>query len=428
MVRDSKIDWITLLLYLLTVCLGWFNLYSISYEDDPSIINFNSHHGKQAVFILISLGVGIFILFLDTKFLEFLSYIVLGLSMVTLMAVLFMSKVGGASSWFVVGGIKIQPTEFAKVATLMALAKYMSRFNFSFNRLQDFLLACAAVAVPAGMVLLQNDAGSALVFTGLIFMLYREGLNPLFLVGFFVVGIVGIVSIMLSTTPGATGIIIAILIVLTAASAVFLALTNRTRLIVVAVGLGVFLAAIPLTINLVVKPYQSARIRVLVASDEQVLKEKKAGDHSLYNAGYQLRESLVAIGSGGISGKGFGNGTHTRGDFVPAEHTDYIYCVIGEEHGFMGSVTVLILYLLLLARIIFLAENSKSRYARVYGYGAASIIFMHVFVNVGMTIGLLPTIGIPLPFFSYGGSSVIAFSIMLFILMNHYSYRTNILN
>lgn len=427
MVRESKIDWLTLSLYLLIVFLGWFNLYSISYEEDPSFINFNSYHGKQAVFILVSIGLGIFILFLDTKFLEVTSYIVFGISLVALLAVLFVSKVGGASSWFEVGGVKIQPTEFAKVTALMALGKYMSRFNFSFNRLQDFLVAGLGIAVPAGLVLLQNDAGSALVFVGLVFMLYREGLNPLFLWGLFVVAVVGVVSIMLSTTPGAIGIIIAILVVLTAASAVFLALANRVRLIFISVGLGMLLVAIPLSIDLLVKPYQSARIRVLVASEAQIMAEKDADNPALFDARYQFNESLVAIGSGGLTGKGFRNGTHTKGDFVPAEHTDYVFCVIGEEHGFLGSATVLLLYLLLLARIIFIAENSKSRYARVFGYGAASIIFMHVFVNIGMTIGMVPTVGIPLPFFSYGGSSMIAFSSILFILMNHYSYRTNIL-
>ena len=224
------------------------------------------------------------------------------------------------------------------------------------------------------------------------------------------------------------GVILVVLVVGTAGTVALMVLTEKTRLIWVTLLTGVFLCALPLAVNFVVKPYQSARIRVLVASEEKIEREAKAGDKSLLKARYQLRESMVAIGSGGLTGKGYGNGTHTRNDFVPEEQTDYIFCVIGEEHGFLGTTLILVLLFALILRIVYLAENSKSRYARVYGYGMASVIFMHIFVNVGMTIGLVPTIGIPLPFFSYGGSSMIAFTMMLFILMNHYSYRQNILN
>lgn len=422
MVRESKIDWLTILLYLTIVLLGWGNLYSISGEENPSLVNFDTPHGKQGFFLLVSMGLGALILFLDTKFLEFTSYFVYGASVLTLMAVLFVSAVSGASSWFEIGGFKIQPTEFAKVATLMALAKYMSRFNFSFDRLPDFFMVAGAILFPVALVLLQNDAGSALVFFSLILMLYREGLHPIFLAGIFLLGLVGVTSILLSTTPGATGYIIAGILLATTGVSVFLVFRERIRFVWVVVGIGVFLCVIPLTIDKFVKPYQSARMRVLVASEDQIKEEE-----SLKAVYYNLRESLVAIGSGGISGKGYGNGTHTRGDFVPEEHTDFIFCVIGEEHGLVGSSLVLILYLLLLARLLYISENSKSRYARVYGYGVASIIFMHVFVNVGMTIGLLPTVGIPLPFYSYGGSSTIAFTVMVFISINHYSYRSNIL-
>ena len=422
MVRESKIDGITLGLLLLILFLGWLNLYSVSAVDDPSIINFTTHHGKQAVFILFSLGLGALILFLDTKFVEITSYFVFGGAMVLLAAVLFVSKVSGASSWFQIGGIKIQPTEFAKVAVLMALAKYMSRFNFSFDRTQDFLSVGAAVVIPMILVLAQNDAGSAIVFSGIIFMLYREGLHPFFLVLLFLVVINGAISIIFSTTPLVNGYIVLFHVLAVAAAAVFLALRNQIQSIFVVLGVGVLMVCITLGVNYLVKPYQSARIRVLVASQEEIQEEE-----SLKKVNYNLEESLVAIGSGGLAGKGYQQGTHTRGAFVPEEHTDFIFCVIGEEHGFIGTATVLLLFLLLLARIVYVAENSKSRYARVYGYGVASIIFMHVLVNVGMTIGLLPTIGIPLPFFSKGGSSMISFTLMIFVLMNLYSYRTNIL-
>ncbi len=197
---------------------------------------------------------------------------------------------------------------------------------------------------------------------------------------------------------------------------------RKRRPFIAIVGVAVMLASISMVTANVVKPHHSARLRVLFASDEE-----RSNDKDLKKVYYNLRESLVAIGSGGVTGKGYTKGTHTRGDFVPEEHTDYIFCVMGEEQGFVGSSAVLVLFLLLLARIIYVAENSKSMYARVYGYGIASIIFMHVFINIGMTIGLLPTVGIPLAFFSYGGSAVISFILMLFVMMNHYSYRTNIL-
>lgn len=422
MVRELKIDWITLGILLLMLFLGWLNLYSVSSEEDPSFINFTTYHGKQAVFILFSLGFGALILFLDTKFVEVTSYIVFGVAMALLAAVLFVSKVSGASSWFAIGGVKIQPTEFAKIAVLMALAKYISRYNFSFDNTKDFLMVGAAIFLPMLLVLAQNDAGSAIVFSGILFMLYREGLNSFWLLLLFLVVANGAISIIFSTTPLVNGFIILFHVLAVAAVSVFLALRNQIQTIFVAVGVGGFLILITLGINFLVKPYQSARIRVLVASQEEIQEEE-----SLKKVNYNLEESLVAIGSGGLTGKGYQQGTHTRGAFVPEEHTDFIFCVIGEEHGFIGTSVVLLLFILLLARIVYVAENSKSRYARVYGYGAASIIFMHVFVNVGMTIGLLPTIGIPLPFFSKGGSSMITFTLMIFILMNQYSYRSNVL-
>lgn len=423
-VRESKVDWITIVLFLAIIIMGWFNLYSTSMEDGSGVFDMSTYHGKEAVFILIGIGAGILVLFLDTKFMEFISYFLYGLTIVALIAVLAMSKVSGASSWFAIGGFKIQPTEFAKIATVMALAKFMSRFNFSMSRPSDFLGAVGIVLLPCLLVILQNDAGSALVFGGLIFMFYREGLHPLFLVTLGVLAVVGVAAIVLSTTPGANlAMAIGILSVAVIAILVMLRFgVRKRRPFIVIVGVAVMLSSISLVTASVVKPHHSARLRVLFASEQE-----RSNDKDLKKVYYNLRESLVAIGSGGVTGKGYTNGTHTRGDFVPEEHTDYIFCVMGEEHGFVGASAVLVLFLLLLARIIYVAENSKSMYARVYGYGIASIIFMHVFINIGMTIGLLPTVGIPLAFFSYGGSAVISFILMLFVMMNHYSYRTNIL-
>ncbi|MEM1000388.1 MAG: rod shape-determining protein RodA [Bacteroidota bacterium] len=423
-VRESKIDWITILLFLTIIILGWFNLYSTSREDGTGIFDLSTYHGKEALFILIGVGAGVLILFLDTKFMEFVSYFAYAATILALIAVLAVSKVSGASSWFAIGGIKIQPTEFAKLTTVMALAKYMSRFNFSLKKRADFMVAVGIVALPMLLVILQNDAGSALVFGGLIFMFYREGLHPLYLVGLAVLALVGTASIVLSTSPqanvwlavGIGGLTVVTFIVM------FRLGIRRWRPIYSLVGAGIALMVIALVTPKVVKPHHSARLRVLFASDQE-----RKEDKDLKRVYYNLRESLVAIGSGGVTGKGYGEGIHTRADFVPEEHTDYIFCVLGEEHGFIGVSVVLLLFLLLLARIFYVAENSKSVYARVYGYGIASIIFLHLLINVGMTIGLLPTVGIPLSFYSYGGSSMIAFTLMIFVMMNHYSYRTNIL-
>lgn len=419
-VRESKVDWITTLLYLLIVGVGWVNLYSTSMNDDASFINFSSHHGKEAIFILASFVIGIFVLFMDTKFLEIVSYIFYGLTILALLAVLGVSKVSGAASWFEVGGVKIQPTEFAKVATLMALAKFMSRYNFSLKNRSDVLTMLGIVGLPMLLVLAQNDAGSALVFSSLVLVFYREGLHPLLLIGLLLLALVGYISLVFSGNP-----LLPVYLGIPLTLIVFFSywVLFRRRFAVIHLAVLVFLIMIPFTATKVLKNYQSARFRVLVASEEEI-----KNDEALKGVYYNYIQSLVAVGSGRVWGKGFGQSTHTRGDFVPEEHSDYIHCVFGEEHGFVGSTVLLILFFLFVARVIYVAENSKTVYARVFGYGVASIFIIHIVVNIGMSIGVVPTIGIPLPFLSYGGSSMLAFSLMVFILMNHYSYRTNILS
>jgi rod shape determining protein RodA len=443
MVRDSKIDWITITLLLVIILIGWFNLYSISRTDDPYIFAFKTYHGKEALFLLASFAVGVLILFLDTKFVEFVSYIAYGAAIFALLAVFVFSKVtNGASSWFEVGGIKIQPTEFAKVATLMALAKFMSRYNFNLKNRNDVLTMLGIVFLPMALVLLQNDAGSALVFMALVLVFFREGIHPLIMIGGLLLTAVGAISLLFSTSkylPIYIGIPILLIFVFS-----WIYLFRRRFALLHLLGCA-FLILIPFTVTKVVKPYQSARFRVLVASEKDMkkgkesdlvdgtdaenerAKQQKKDAHELDKVYYNYIQSLVAVGSGKVWGKGFGGSTHTRGDFVPEEQTDYIHSVFSEEHGFVGSTVLIILFFLLVARIIHLAENSKTAYARVFGYGVAVIFMIHITINIGMSIGVVPTIGIPLPFFSYGGSSVLSFTTMMFILMNHYSYRTNIL-
>lgn len=422
MVRDSKIDWITLGLLMLTIIVGWLNLYSISSTDDPGIFSFKTFHGKEAIFLVASLTIGVLILFLDTKFVEFVSYIAYGAAIFALIAVFIFSRAThGASSWFEVGGIKIQPTEFAKVATLMALAKFMSRYNFSFKNRSDVLGMLGIIFLPMALVLLQNDAGSALVFMGLILVLFREGLHPLIMLGGILLAGVGSASLLFSTSKYLP-IYVGIPVVLLALFSFFYLF--RRRFLGLHILITLLLILIPFTATKLVKPYQSARFRVLVATEKEMRSKEDTG---LEKVKYNYIQSLVAVGSGKVWGKGFGGSTHTRGDFVPEEQTDYINCVFSEEHGFVGSTLLIVLFFMLVARVMYLADNSKTAYARVFGYGVAAILMIHVTINLGMSIGVVPTIGIPLPFFSYGGSSVISFTTMMFILMNHYSYRTNIL-
>jgi len=383
-------------------------------------LDLTTHHGRQGLFILFSLAMGGFILYLDTKFLEFVSYIAYGVSLLLLAAVFTVTAVKGAASWFEFGGFKFQPTEFAKVATIMAMSKFMSRYNFSLRNNADLLTGIAIGVVPMLMVLLQNDAGSALVFLGLIFVFYREGLHPFVLIGGGLVGINGVLAVMFSDHADFKYYLMGFFILLGILSFIFV---FRMRFVVLHIIAIALMCGLPLVAGSVLKPHQSARLRVLAASDEKI-----NSDAELNKTYYNLRHSMVAIGSGGVLGKGFGKSTHTRGDFVPEEQTDYIFCVVSEEHGFVGSSLVIIMLFLLLWRLIYMAERAKSKYALVLGYGAASVIFMHVFINIGMTIGLLPTVGIPLPFFSYGGSSTISFVMMMFIMQNHYSYRTNLLS
>ncbi|MCB9234578.1 MAG: rod shape-determining protein RodA [Bacteroidia bacterium] len=417
--REVTIDWVTILLYLFLTVAGWINVYSTSGGTDVSPFDLDTYHGKQLLFIGVSFVLGIIILALDTKFTEFISYGVFGLTMLALVGVLFVGKVTkGATSWFQVGGFSLQPAEFAKIATLMALGKFMSRYNFSLGKLYDVLIAGGMVLFPMMIILLQNDAGSALVFASMIFIFFREGMNPLIMVAGIIVALVAVISLLTASIAFSWIIILGVLLAVAIVSFVLL----RGRFLGLHVAGFVFLAVVALVPSQLLKDYQRLRIEVLVASEEEIGQSK-----DLQKVAYNLRESMVAIGSGGLTGKGYGNATHTRGDFVPEEHTDYIFCVVGEEHGWIGSAAVLVAFFLLIWRIIFMAENSKSKYARIYGYGVASILFFHVFINVGMTIGLVPTVGIPLPFFSYGGSSFIAFSCMVFMMINHYAYRVNIL-
>ncbi|MBL0341576.1 MAG: rod shape-determining protein RodA [Bacteroidetes bacterium] len=411
----QNIDWMIVGIYLTLMLIGWINIYAAVYnEEHKSILDISQNYGRQLIWIVTSLVLVVFLLVIDGKFYEAFSYIIYGAVLMVLIAVLlFGREVAGSKSWFEVGAFRIQPAEFAKFATGLALAKYLSIVNINMRDLKTKILAGVIILIPFGLILLQNDTGSALVFTSFIFVLYREGLSQNFLIiGFFAV-LLFVLTLMISKT------IILVVVGTIAAIAILMLRKTRRNIITIAV---IFLVAssvvysVDYFFNHVLESHQKERINVLLGKETD-----------LKGAGYNVNQSLIAIGSGGVAGKGFLNGTQTKFDFVPEQSTDFIFCTVGEEWGFLGSLVVIGLFTALLYRIVFIAERQKSQFTRIYAYGVASIIFMHVMVNIGMAIGLLPVIGIPLPFLSYGGSSLWSFTILLFILVKLDSYRTFIL-
>jgi rod shape determining protein RodA len=416
--KSFDFDWLTILLYFLLVFAGWLTIYTVSSGGNAKdLFDWSMNHGKQFIWICISIVTALVIMVMDNRFLEAISYILYGTAILLLLAVLVVGKeVNGARSWILIGGIQLQPAEFAKVATAMALARYMSAINFSMDHPRQFMVAAAMVLAPALIVILQNDTGSALVFGSFLIVFYREGLNPVFPVLMLLVAFVCVLTLGVSSQ----WLVVGILLLITGVS--FFLLFDKKEIVKLlffhAAAFAFFLGLSFSTDLLVRHMPQHQQNRIMVLFDPGIDPQ---------GSGYNIIQSKIAIGSGGFAGKGFLEGNYTKYKFVPKQVTDFIYCTIGEEWGWLGTFTVVLLFFLLLMRIKFLAENSKTRYARVYGYGVLAILFFHVMVNIGMTIGLVPVIGIPLPFFSYGGSSLLSFTILIFILINHFSYRRTIL-
>lgn len=445
------------MLYALLVTFGWVNIYAAVYNEEYGIIlDTSQRYGKQFLWISVAIVLIIIIFIIDARAYEFLSYPIYIAAILLLISVLLFGKeVNGARSWFEFGGIRFQPAEFTKVATALAVGRVMSVHDFRINRLSDLMKVAALIFVPAAMIILQNDTGSALVYMSFAIVLYREGLSPWFLVLGLLFVLLFISSLLASLFAVFIGLpLLAILVFhfvyrnskmtmygLGLFALVGLALVlnryflhfDKLKILVggVLISLMVFaypafvkrikyywliafvlVAAMAFTFsveyifNNVLEKHQRTRINVVLG-----LEDDPKG------VGYNINQSKIAIGSGGFSGKGFLQGTQTKFDFVPEQDTDFIYCTVGEEWGFLGTSLVLILFGTLLVRIVIIAERQRSKMNRIYGYSVASILFFHVAVNVGMTIGLTPVIGIPLPFFSYGGSSLWSFTILLFILL-----------
>ncbi|MBE9483869.1 MAG: rod shape-determining protein RodA [Bacteroidetes bacterium] len=411
----QNIDWITVLLFLLLVFIGWINIYSAVYNEEHSnIFDFSQRYGKQLIWIFAAIGIAFIIMLIDATFFTTFSYLIYSLSILSLVAVLLIgTEIAGSKSWFQFGTIAIQPAEFAKFATCLAIAKYLSTFNVSLSRFRSKIIASIIILLPASLVLLQNDTGSALVYAAFILVLFREGLTGNILLIGLLLAFLFVITLLSSK------LLIIALLVLTALLMLYFMKRSKKNIIVLVSMLVIasaFVFSVDYAFENVLEPHHKKRINVLLGKEMD-----------LRGAGYNVHQSKIAIGSGGIAGKGFLNGTQTKYDFVPEQDTDFIFCTIGEEWGYLGSLVVIALFITLLLRIIMLAERQRSNFSRIYGYGVASIIFFHFMVNIGMTIGLLPVIGIPLPFISYGGSSLWAFTILLFIFIRQDASRLELL-
>ncbi len=455
----ANIDWVTVLLFLVLMFLGWFNIYAAVYNpESQSILDVSQRYGKQLIWIGAALALGFLILLVETNFYVFFSYIIYGFFILLLILVLFLGKeINGARSWFDIGGVRLQPSEFGKFATALALSRYMSSFGFKLQRLKSIIVIMLIILVPSFFILLQNDTGSALVYFAFVLVLFREGLSGIILFFGSLVALLFVLALVLSNF-----VLNAVLV--GAACAVFLIMNSRLKqfgviLMIFAASIGIswvvnksistkyqpadflfagsllgavivlvysvrkklrnyilvtlvliggllFSASVDYAFTNLLEPHQQVRINELLGIESNP-----------QGAGYHVNQSKIAIGSGGFWGKGYLNGTQTKFDFVPEQSTDFIFCTVGEEWGFAGTLVLIGLFLTLFVRLVLLAERQRSGFSRIYGYSVAVILFFHFMVNIGMTIGVMPVIGIPLPFFSYGGSSLWSFTILLFIFI-----------
>lgn len=424
----TNIDWVTVLIYVVLIFIGWINIYAAVYnEEHHSIFDISQRYGKQLLWIGLAIVIGIVILMFEGQFFTtFAMPIYIGVMLLLVGVLIFGADIKGARSWFKIGSFAIQPSEFAKFATALALAKYLSTLNIKIEDFKTKLMATLILGLPGILILLQGDAGSTLVYASFIFVLYREGLSGnILIIGvytafLFVISLLLRINTFIFFNYPLKGDIL-LMIILGIITGVAMYLTKKAKKLwsiiilsfVFSVGL---IYSVDYVFDNVLQAHQSKRINVLLGIESDP-----------HGAGYNVNQSLIAIGSGGFAGKGFLKGTQTKFDFVPEQSTDFIFCTVGEEWGFLGSFILVALYVALFLRLIFLAERQRSTFSRIYGYAVASILFFHFLVNIGMAIGLAPVIGIPLPFISYGGSSLWSFTILLFIFVKLDSERMNIL-
>lgn len=465
----ANLDWISILIWIIMLAFGWMNIYSASImEADGSIFDFSHRFGKQLLWIGAAVILALLILLLDAKFYIYFSYFFYLVLIAVLLGVLvFGREINGARSWFVIGGFQLQPSEFAKPITALALANLVSSHNFNIRKFRDLAKAGAIIIAPPLLIMLQPDLGSVLVYAAFLLVLFREGFSAnvmLMLVAlailFFtallldkaiillILVLISLVAYMIVARSFKKGLVNAGIIALIFGALFGLSQLIQTEISLFFIGLG---ALLPVALVLVVKGFRQREytqmkilaglliaITFIISVDfgmNKILRPHQ--QHRIYvtlgieddpqGVGYNVNQSKIAIGSGGFSGKGYLNGTQTKLHFVPEQSTDFIFCTVGEEWGFLGTTFVILLYVFLLLRMLVLAERQRSSFSRIFGYGFISVILIHFVVNVGMTIGLLPVIGIPLPFFSYGGSSLWAFTMFLFIFLRLDASRLELL-
>jgi len=471
--RDSiqyALDWTTVLYFILLVTMGWISIYGASYdfEFEGSIFDFNQRAGKQFIWILTAFALGGVILLIDYRIFNYFAYMIYAAVILLLIVTIFVApEIKGSRSWLVLGPISFQPAELAKMATALALAKFMSKYNYKIKTWRDLIPLAFFVLLPFGLIILQKETGSALVFVAFLLMFYREGMKGIVLLLVTLAVVLFVVVIRFSISPisddrGTWGMVLAMGIIMLIQFNYAYFFTRHRKEALILIGGIIFLTSTSVLLNIwfvidydyialgiagasciywllvelfkrykkyllltlitfvsiafsytadqlfnrMLEPHQQIRIKVLLNMEDD-----------LAGAGYNVNQSKIAIGSGGLFGKGFLNGTQTKLKYVPEQDTDFIFCTVGEEHGFIGSAFVLIIYWLLLMRILKIGERQRETFHRIYAYCVASILFFHLMINVGMVLGLMPVIGIPLPFFSYGGSSLWGFTIMLFILL-----------
>ena len=425
----QDIDWVMVIVYLVLISFGWISIYAATFDEQHrAILDMTQNHGKQMLWMGLGLIIALVILFLDHQFFETFAYVIYGLSVALLIAVLFAgSEIKGAQSWFVMGPVSFQPSELAKYGTALAIAKYLKENGHKFKSLKTKLYSLGIIFLPALFIVLQPDVGSMLVFAALLIVLYRQGLSGwVFILGFAAIFLFVTALFMKqiswniaesTTIPGST--IFHCTLTIAAAVVYYLLRKSKGSFLLI---LGTYVASIGYYLSVdfvfdnVLKPHHQNRINELLGIVSDPL-----------GTGYNVHQSKIAIGSGGFSGKGFLQGTQTKFHFVPEQSTDFIFCTVGEEWGFLGSLILVSLFVFLMSRIIWLAEKQRSVFTRIYGYSVAAILFIHFTINIGMAIGLAPVIGIPLPFFSYGGSSLWTFTILLFTFIKLDSERKFVL-
>jgi rod shape determining protein RodA len=411
----NNLDWISVVIYLILVILGWLNIYSSSLssiEGETSIFDFSQIYGKQFLFILFSIPIIFIVLSVDAKFYEKYSSILFAVSLLSLVGLFAFGKtIAGQRCWYGIGSFTLQPSEFAKAATSLALAKYLSDVQVNLKDFNRQVQALLILSLPVLLILPQPDPGSALIYSAFILVLYREGLPSWYLWTGFIAIVLFVMALMLKP-----------LVIIGIAFAVIVFIYYRSRIInrnwilsaIILVGISGFVFSVDYVFENVFKQHHRDRFNILLGKEVD-----------MKGVGYNTNQSEIAIGSGGWFGKGYLEGTQTKGGFVPEQHTDYIFTTVGEEWGFVGSLFVIALFVILIIRVIYLAERQKTKFSRVYGYCVAGILFIHFFVNIAMVVGVFPTIGVPLPFFSYGGSGLWGFTILLFIFLKMDANKVN---